>query len=81
MSDDLTFGVRMDGSGSLASEAKAARDELASLKSAADDLAASSANMASVNGENWAEVQRAANASAQAWLNGNAATDAAADKA
>lgn len=48
MSDDLTFGVKLDGdSGSLVGEAKAGREELVALKKSTDDLAASSAKMAS----------------------------------
>lgn len=74
MSDDLTFGVRIDGGGSLTKEAKAAREELDALKKSTDNLADASKT-------NWAEVQRSANARAAAWKEGNAAADAAADKA
>jgi hypothetical protein len=64
----------MDGSGNLVGEAKAARAEIDNLKKSTDALNTS-------NKSYWAEQQAAANASAAAWLKGNAAVDAAADKA
>ncbi len=79
--EELTFGVRMDGGGSLANEAMNARDALVKLKKATDDLAASSAKTAGAAQTDWAKVQQSMNASAAAWLKGNAAADAAADKA
>lgn len=82
MSDDLTFGVKLEGDGSsLISETKSARDEMVALKKATDDLSASSAKAAAQTSTDWASVQQSANASAAAWMKGNAAADAAADKA
>lgn len=46
MPDDLIFGVRLDGGGSLAGETKAARDELVNLKAATDDLSGAAAKNA-----------------------------------
>lgn len=47
MSDNLTFGVKLEGSGSLVPEAKSARDEMVNLKQATDNLASSASQMAS----------------------------------
>jgi hypothetical protein len=70
--DDLTFGVAIKGTGdgSLVKDAQAATDELVNLKDAADMTAAS-----------YAKLNQQALASGQAWLQGNAAADAARDKA
>ncbi len=82
MSDDLIFGVKLTGDGkSLRGELASSRDEMVKLKKATDDLAASSAKTAGAAQTDWAKVQQSMNASAQAWLKGNAAADAAADKA
>lgn len=41
MSDNLTFGVQLDGSGNLVGQTKAARDGIDGLKKSTDDLTAS----------------------------------------
>ena len=74
MSEDLIFGVKLDGSGTLPDVARSARNEIDALKKSTGELAAAQQT-------NWAEVQRTANARAAAWREGNAAADAAADKA
>lgn len=58
MPDDLTFGVRMDGSGSLASEAKTARDEIVNLKGATDDLTGAAARNADAIARNEAYTRQ-----------------------
>jgi hypothetical protein len=72
MSEDLTFGVAIKGTGdgSLVKDAQAATDELVNLKDAADMTEAS-----------YAKLNQQALASGQTWLHGNAAADAAKDKA
>ncbi len=47
MSEPLTLGIKIDGSGSLPEMARTSRDELAALKIATDNLASSAAKMAS----------------------------------
>jgi hypothetical protein len=70
--DDLTFGVKISGTGdgSLVSDAKAAKQSLEDLQQSTEMLA-----------EDYAKLNAQALASGQAWLQGNAATDAAKDKA
>ena len=71
MSEDLTFGVRLDGdSGSLVSSTEAARDGISNLRTSTDELAIS-----------YAKLNQEALAAGQAWLKGDAAADNAADKA
>ena len=72
---DLTFGVKITADGKqMAGEVRASREEL-------DKLGASAQRAAQQSKSHWAEQQQQANASAAAWLKGNAAADAAADKA
>ena len=72
---ELTFGIRLTADGKqLVGEIKAAREEF-------DKLSASAPRAAQQSKSYWADQQAAANASTAAWLKGNAATDAAADKA
>lgn len=62
MSNDLVFGVRLDGSSStLVSETKAARDELINLQKSTEDLAAASAKMASATSNDYTKIQQAIN--------------------
>lgn len=53
MSNDLTFGVKIEstGDGSLVADAKAAHEELNGLQKATDEMATSAAKMASQNDE------------------------------
>ena len=82
MSDEKIIGIRLTGDSKelvgASKEGTAAINELG----AATKRAQSQAEQLNTQTKSyWQEQQRAANASAQAWLNGNAATDAAADKA
>lgn len=72
MSDDLTFGVaiKATGDGSVTADAKTTRAEIDNLKKSTDELSNSAAVLARQNQE-----------MTQAWLQGNAAADAARDKA
>lgn len=70
--DDLTFGVaiKATGDGSVTADAKTTRAEIDNLKKSTDELSNSAAVLARQN----AEMN-------QTWLQGNAAADAARDKA
>lgn len=73
--NDLVYGVKLTGDGKqLVGEVRASREEF-------DKLGASAQRVAQQTKSYWAEQQQAANASAASWLKGNAAADAAADKA
>ena len=72
MAEDLTFGVAIKGTGdtSLVDEAENARQSLETLRNATERLT-----------DDYAKLNQQALASGQAWLQGNAAADAAKDKA
>lgn len=72
MSDDLTFGVKISGTGSssLVEEASTSKKSLDDLKQSAEGL-----------NNDYAELNKQSMAAGQAWLQGNAAADAARDKA
>lgn len=82
MSDNLTFGMRLTYEGSAANAGlKETRARVDEVKKSTDGLSASTQHTAQQTQNYWKEQQQAANASAAAWLKGNAAADAAADKA